>query len=142
MPLAVLLNSGDPIFDFEHAMAHREYLAVMAPLNRFSALPYFIEPWPFPNPPLPSWADAWNLDHQRAHNDFASALPAVWQPNTVYFGVPMGQNLVDSDLNDAENFAWWTFANHQEHFIANNAILPLQTTTATPLPPTVTYPFW
>ena len=32
MPLAILLNPDDPLYDFEHAMQHREYFAVMKSL--------------------------------------------------------------------------------------------------------------
>ena len=144
MPLAILLNFDDPIYAFEHQMAHRQYLAIMAPLSRFSALPYFIEPWPFPLPPLPTFADAWNLDHQQAHNDFLANLPAFWASSTIGIPRPLNQNLIDSNLNDEANRTWWTFANHQEHYTSDNAILPLPTA-VTPPPawyPGVTFPFW
>lgn len=144
MPLATLLVLPDvdnqrwrDVWEFDHAFAHREYYAVMAPLTRFSALPYFIEPLPPPTPPFPTDADDWNLNHQQAHNDFALALPAFYNDSSIGFGIPNSQNLVDSNLNDPETRTWWTFANHQEHYIANNAILPLPTTVApnSPLAP-------
>lgn len=74
MPLAVLLNPADPIYDFENMMAHREYFAVMRPLDGFSVIPYLLDP-PFETD-IP--AAAWNLNHQQAHNDFNTALPGSY----------------------------------------------------------------
>lgn len=122
------------VWEFDHAMAHRQYLALMAPLNRFSAIPYFIEPLPAPTPPFPRPADLWSLDHQQAHNDYQLSLPSIWGTTEVGFGIPSTQNLIDTDLNAAESRSWWTHANHQQHYIADNAILPLTTPG--------TYPFW
>lgn len=121
MPLAVLLNPDDPIFAWEHMNAHREYFAVMSALSRFSVLPYLLHP--------PHNTDVragdWHLNHQQSHNDYTAVLPAHWQSPAVGFGIPTVQNLVDSNLNDRESLTWWTFLNHQEHFITNEAILPL-----------------
>ena len=63
------------------------------------------------------------------------------------FGIPQGQILIEGTGQTAENRAWWTFANHQEHFIANDAILPLPTTAPTTAgtPPgqaAVSNPWW
>lgn len=148
MPLCSLLNTDDPIFDFEHAMAHREVLAVMAPLSNYSAIPYFIEPWPLPFPPYPDPATDWRLDHQQAHNDFSSAMPGYFLAEHVGFGIPDNQNLLENDLNNEASRTWWTFANHQEHFIASGVISPLPGTLPTGAAPgwwsdvTVNYPFW
>lgn len=148
MPLAILLNPADPLFSFEHAMQHREYFAIMKPLSQFSIVPYFIDPAPLPTTlgQLPTPADMWNLDHQRAHDDFDAALPDHWTSQGVGFGILASQNLVDSDLNTPEGRTWWTFVNHQDHYIANSAILPLPTT-VNPSPPDpisnpVSPPWW
>lgn len=71
MPTAVLLNPDDEIFDFVHAMTHRQYFAVMKPLYGFSALPYNLDPAIDTDSPG-SW---WNQNHQQAHDDFNRSLP-------------------------------------------------------------------
>jgi hypothetical protein len=43
------------------------------------------------------------------------------------FGIPQAQILLEGDGGSPENRSWWTFVNHQQHFTANNAILPLPT---------------
>lgn len=143
MPLATLLNSNDPLYDWEHANAHREYLAVMSPLNRFSGIPYFVEPLPSP-PPSP--ADMWNLQHQHAHNDFSLSLPPDWQATHVGFGIPGNQNLLETDWNRPESRTWTTFVNHQEHYVASEAVFPLPNYPGIPgwwlqIGPAI-YPFW
>lgn len=148
MPLVTLLNIDDPLFDFEHAMAHREVLAVMAPLSRYSAIPYFIEPWPQPFPPFPAPGTDWRQDHQQAHNDLTVALPGFWGADNIGFGIPQSQNLIDNDLNNPGSRPWWTFTNHMEHYVANTSIYPLPGTLPTAVAPgwwsevTVNYPFW
>lgn len=124
MAISSLLNvpEGDAArnaFSFEHAMAHREVMAVMAPLNQWSAMPYFIDPADWKASP----ADSWNLDHQQAHNDYASYLPAYSVALTP--GFTFQHILVDSNLADPASLTWWTFLNHQDHFLANNIVLPL-----------------
>jgi hypothetical protein len=143
MPLAVLLNPDDPLFTFEHMMQHREYFAIMAPLDRFSILPYLLDP----TYGTDIRAGPWHLSHQQAHNDFTQQLPPFWDARHVGFGIPTDQILVDSNLQDPESRTWWTFVNHQEHFTTNEAILPLPATD--PNPPgwwtqigPATYPFW
>jgi len=44
------------------------------------------------------------------------------------FGIHQPGILLEGDGQTPENRAWWTFLNHQHHFIANRAILPLPTT--------------
>jgi hypothetical protein len=44
------------------------------------------------------------------------------------FGIPQAQILLEGSGRSPENRSWWTFINHQQHFAANNAILPLPTT--------------
>jgi len=122
---------GQKAFSFEHAMAHRQATAVMGPLSQWSILPYFIDPAQFDASP----ANKWNLNHQQAHNDFTSDLPAY--STALVPGIPLNQNLVDTNFKNPLSQLWWTFANHQEHFIANQAILPLNLTI-----PTDQLPFW
>jgi hypothetical protein len=60
------------------------------------------------------------------------------------FGIPQGQILLEGTSGDR---SWIAFVNHQEHFIANDAILPLPTTSPTTAgtPPgaaTVSNPWW
>lgn len=138
MPTAVLLNRDDPTFDFHHAMSHRTFYAIMAPLPRFSAMPYFIEPVPSSGQRP---ATNWPLSHQRAHDDFANSVPPFYAARRVGFGIPANQNLVDT--TSPENRSWWTFTNFQEHFMAELSSQPLPTAA----PPQnwfggATYPFW
>jgi hypothetical protein len=230
MPLAVLLNPDDPIYNFEHMMQTRNYFAVMEPLVGFSVLPYLLDP--VSETDLP--ASAWNLNHQQSHNDFNDNLPsnyadgyttAVIPPAVAHgtgtstgttsltmtavtgtikvgasvagagvpaginiasqasgtpggdgvyvttaattlsavaltttfppytqanamdggtFGIPQAQTLLEGTSGDR---SWWTFVNHQQHFVANNAILPLLTMqpTTAGTPPgeaTVSNPWW
>ena len=131
----LLAMPDDPVglatFAFEHAMSHRTYLGAMAPLTRFSVLPYFIHP--MQNDP------SWRLDHQQAQNDFTSTMP-TWgnpppvppAPGTLSVAVPLAHNLLDlPNLDDPGQRSWWTFVNHQEHYIASAN-----------LPGLLTYPFW
>ena len=71
MPLATLLNPSDPIYGFEHMMRHRQYFAVMKPLDGFTAVPYLLDPLAEPDQP----ARNWNRNHQQAHNDYNTTLP-------------------------------------------------------------------
>ncbi|HEX3525161.1 MAG TPA: hypothetical protein VHT52_24115 [Stellaceae bacterium] len=129
MPGAVLLNPDDPIFTFEHMMAHRNYFAVME-TSGYSVLPYLLDPSYDTNIP----ASPWHQNHQQAHNDYNAALPPYWDANAVGFGIPQNQILIDSNLSNPDQLSWWTFINHQEHYIANNAILPLGSEAR--------FPFW
>lgn len=127
MPTAILLNPDDPVFPFEHMMAHRRYFSQMSPLNRFSALPYLLDP-PYDTNIR---ASLWHLNHQKSHTDFAASLPANY--NATEIGLPLRQPLADSNLADPESRIWWSFAQHREHYLADQAILPLQSGT---------WPFW
>ena len=176
MPLAVLLNPDDPIYNFEHMMQHRQYFAVMLELARFSTLPYLLEPAIDRN--QPGWM--WNMLHQQAHKDFNRELPSTYAdgfttatvtpppvpnptppPPTIQpppyvqaypmdggtFGIPQAQILLEGVGNSPETKSWWTFVNHQQHMVANNAILPLPTLqpTTAGTPPgdaTVSNPWW
>jgi len=100
MARASLLTTSDPWFNFEHAMAHREALAVIgfqpgftpqtgstaqpfpprSPLSRYSVIPYFIEP----EQNVDRRAGKWHLNHQQAHNDALQNVPSkyFWQYTT------------------------------------------------------------
>jgi hypothetical protein len=233
MPLAVLLNPDDPIYNFEHMMQTRQYFAVMAELTGFSILPYLLDPTLDAN--QPAWP--WNLRHQQSHNDFNRDLPSTYADgyttrvitpaaahgtgtsnattdlvmtgvtgtimidatvagvgvpasttivsqksgttggNGTYstsvatklsgvaltithppytqanaldggtFGIPQAQILLEGNGGSPENRSWWMFVNHQQHLVANNAVLPLPTTAPTTAgtPPgeaTVSNPWW
>jgi hypothetical protein len=114
MPAAVLLNNNDPLFVFEHMMQHRAMMAVMAPLHRFSRLPYLLDP----SYQIDIRAGPWNADHQQAHDDFASVIPHTGQ----------NQKMADANLRDTESATWWTFTNHIQHLTANDAISQLRMT--------------
>lgn len=121
----LLVKADDATFDFEHAMAHRALLAAMFPLTQFSVLPYLLDP--SYDTQLP--ATKWHLNHQQAHTDSLTTLPAYFQG-----GAPqqtpqrLGQYnntiLLDSDLSNQDQLTWWTFANHREHYVATQTILP------------------
>lgn len=130
MAISTLLNvpdgdAGRNAFAFDHAMAHRDVMAIMAPLDQWSAMPYFIEPTDWKASP----ANDWNLDHQQAHNDYASYLPAYSAASVA--GFTWQHILVDSNLADQASLQWWTFLNHQDHFLANSIVLPLPFALAT-----------
>jgi hypothetical protein len=131
-----LLTTADVGFVWEHAMAHRNALGVMSPLTRFSAVPYFIDPFTARRP-----ADQWHFDHQQAHDDSQNHLPADYLGDIVV-GTGVGANLVDSDLSDPWNRSWWTFKNHIEHFVGSNTILPQPQTPPPPPAPVWKFPFW
>lgn len=154
MPLAILLNPDDPLFEFEHQMAHRQLFAVLEALARFSLLPYQLDS---PALDLRVPAGDWNLRHQQAHNDFNRTLPSNYNDGFFLttitpippptpppppfqqagaieggeFGVLPEHILLEGTGPIAEDRSWWTFVNHLEHYEANNAILPLPTTSPT-----------
>jgi len=131
-----LLNSSEPTFAFEHAMAHRNAMGVMSPLTRFSVIPYFIDPMTAQRS-----ADWWLLDHQQAHNDAMNNLPASYL-GPIVVGTGVGANLVDTNLTNPWTKSWWMFANHLEHYVGSNTILPQPTTPPPPPAPIWTFPFW
>jgi hypothetical protein len=128
--------SSRAVFSFEHAMAHRTAQQQMGPLNRWSLMPYFIDPTNFQANP----ADKWNLNHQQAHWDMREVSPQSFVSTDP--GIPTAQPLMDTNQQSPGAVAWTTFANHQEHFILNNAIMPFLLhgigTVATPWAP----PWW
>jgi len=127
MALVSLLTADDRMFNFEHAMAHRGLLGGMAPLDRFSATTYLLDP--IQNTDIRG--SLWHVNHQHLHDDFADVVLAHSAANAVP-GVAINQILVDSDLSDERSRAWWIFANHREHFNAADLDPPMP----------VTLPFW
>jgi hypothetical protein len=130
-------------FAFEHAMAHRNYLGQMAPLTRFSVIPYLLDPM-IDNPSIA--ASNWHLNHQQAHNDALTSIPSyyvnprtgeAWPEGETEVGLFIGTDLRDTDLNNEGQRKWWLFLNHQEHYVANGVTLP-----ASIDPPPQTFPFW
>lgn len=113
-------------------MAHRTFMGVMSPLNRFSVMPYFIDPMTG----IDQRASPWHRNHLQAHNDCALYLPEEYDSTAV--GLANWANLAEYRLSDPASRSWWTFANHLEHYVGANSILP-------PIPtaePDWTYPFW
>jgi len=119
------------VFAFEHAMAHRNNMAVMGPLDQWSVMPYWIDPTIYESRP----ATKWHLNHQQAHDDFNRNLPAY--PTAAEPGITASQNLIDSDFARRESRTWWTFVNHNQHQIAASAISPIPGTG-----PTSQLPWW
>ena len=159
MARATLLNVFDPWFGFEHAMAHRNALAVIGfqpaggtvtnpiparpPLSKFSAIPYFIDPMQNTG----RRAGKWHLNHQQAHDDAFRNLPSQYYfapppPGTlgsVTFGLRIGGNLVDTSFADDRQLKWWEFQNHIEHYVGSTVIAPAPA--PKPAPQSI-FPFW
>lgn len=121
--------AGRDAFTFDHAMAHRAVFAAMGPLDQWSVLPYFIDPTAYDARPGTNW----HLNHQTAHNDFIEYLPPNPFVPAHHTGIQIAQNLLDTEFNREDSLLWWTFDNHQHHFLAMAAIYPLDLT-ADPLP--------
>ena len=116
-------------------MAHRNGLGIMSPLDRFSIVPYLLDPM---DPENPLSGDSWMLDHQQAHNDAMANLPTEFGASTI--GLHIGGILRDYNLDNPEQRTWWTFQNHMEHYVGGNSISP-----NVPFPPPAPqwmYPFW
>jgi hypothetical protein len=136
MSLASLLVLNDSPneqanFAFEHMMSHRQFLGAMAPLTRFSVLPYNLDPF--------HDNKMWLRRHQTAQTDAISTVP-TWglinppegppYPGTLTVSAPENKLLEVTDWSNARQRAWFVFANHQEHYVTTNS-----------LPPVLTYPF-
>jgi hypothetical protein len=126
--VTLLVKTDTTTFDFEHMMAHRLYFGAMSPLAHFSVLPYLLDPSFDTDHP----ASKWHLNHQQAHDDALVTLPARFG-TTEDIGIFVGQIVREDDLSNQDQLTWWTFQNHQEHFVANDTLLP---TTQ------LEYPFW
>lgn len=133
MSVASLLTRNDRWFVFEHAMAHRRALGIMAPLSRFTAVPYFIDPEQYVDQP----ASFWHINHQQAHRNALANFPI--QYGSASIGLRIGTTLSDADLADEREARWWEFQNHVEHYVGNKTITPGP---APPPAPQTKYPFW
>jgi hypothetical protein len=126
----------EPTFAFEHAMAHRRLLGSMAPLTRFSVVPYELVPG--------RNIDMWHRDHQQAHGDFQAVLAGYL--GGTGFGIPRKQvvppapapilsqlgpayNIEDYDLRFRAARQWWVFQNHQAHLDAEVTLSLLEALT-------------
>jgi hypothetical protein len=109
-------------FAFEHMMATRNYFVAMAPLDRFSVLPYLLDPFQ-PMPPDIVAAQNWNLNHQQSHNDALLNLPTYYGA-PVEIGLSVGQILLETNFDIPDQVSWWTFQNWMEHYIADNVMYP------------------
>lgn len=120
-------SAAQAAWAFELAMAHRTLLGAMAPLDRFSAIPYFLDPMQDVHIP----AGDWNTNRQQAQNDAATTLPSYYGAATRGFAAP--EILIDTDLTDPASLPWWSFQNHQFLYVATATIQPGYPSQ---------YPFW
>ena len=106
-PVSMLNLPTDPLaavgFVFDHDQLHRSLSAALGP----GSLPRLLDPATLAE--TSRRAGNWNFYHQDAHDDF----------NLAMFGTHFGQNLADSNLTNPASLAWWTFVNHQEHYLDN-----------------------
>lgn len=109
-------------------------MGVMSPLDRFSVIPYFIDPVGSSVAP----ASKYQLNHQQAHDDALRNLPSEFGSTRI--GLHFGQNLIDYDLANPASKKMWEFYNHIEHYIGGNTILP--NAQFPPPAPQWAYPFW
>ena len=125
-----LLTMNDPLFWFDHEMAHRLPLGAMAPLDQFSPLPYLLDPF--------NEGGWWRLIHSTAQNAFIENLPSWpgsrdqegWANNGI--GLATHQPLFAPDVEKPGQREWWTLANFREH-LAAEASLSFEE---------LTFPFW
>ena len=89
-------------FWFSEAMAHRTLLGAMSPLDRFTVLPYLLDPF--------QDTGMWRLNQQQAQNDAMESLQLTT--------IPAAQNLYDTDFSNPAQAAWFTFVNHLELYVA------------------------
>ena len=130
MPLPSLLTMDDPSYFFDHQMAHRLPLGAMSPLDRFSPLPYILDPYR-----EGGW---WRLLHSTAQDSFIEDLPSWpgsrgqegWPNDGI--GLASDQPLFAPDIFKPGHRKWFEFANFQEHRIAEASISFEE----------LVYPFW
>jgi hypothetical protein len=125
------------------------------PLSQYSVIPYFVDPIAGGIP-----AGKYHLNHQQAHNDALRNVPNryFWQytttsvpqpppnppltfqtPQMVEYGLRVGANLIDFNLNNKRQRTWWTFQNHMEHYAMASTTVPAPA----PKPaPQAFFPFW
>jgi hypothetical protein len=90
-------------FIFDHDQFHRSMTDALGPPSK----PRLLDPATIQDTTTP--AGYWHFDHQNGHDDFNLAL----------FGTQLNQNMADNNLLEPASLAWWTFVNHQEHFLIN-----------------------
>jgi hypothetical protein len=127
----------DDTFAFEHNQGHRQLWGSMAPLTRFSVLPYTLYPGE-------TNQGGWHLDHEQAHRDAQNSLPGTFggvgfldlilgllPPEFIFPEIPTAQqgtisqlspgfNIQDYDLSVRNQREWWTFQNHYWHLDAQS----------------------
>jgi hypothetical protein len=130
----------EPTFGFEHAMAHRRLLGSMAPLTRFSVVPYELTPG--------RNLDMWHRDHQQAHNDVQATIAGylggfgygvfrfpgqpippphvIPAPEGTVSQLSLAYNIEDYDLRSESQQRWWAFQNHQAHLDAESVLSLLE----------------
>jgi hypothetical protein len=128
----LVMNDGSnerAFFAFSHAMSHREALGAMFPLERFSVVPYLLDPMMLDN-------GMWRLNHQRAQDDMISTQP-TWglfpgtmppYPGQLQTAVGDSKPLIDEQLR------WLVFTNWIESFVASAAV--------SQVPPGNLFPAW
>ena len=107
---------GAAAFAHEHRMQHRTLnsaLGEITPSLTFGVEPYFLDP---------IFNDGkFHMNHWQAHIDALTNLPGYFGATTVT-GVFLNQNLIDTNLDNAEQRTWWTFQNHMEHRLARSVL--------------------
>ena len=89
-------------FVFDHDQLHRE-MTVSGNADRATLLD------PAPIAYTSQRAGNWHFDHQWDHDNF----------NLAFFGFKRDP-MADSNLAEPASLAWWTFVNHQQHYLAQN----------------------
>lgn len=108
MTTATLINMNDRLWPFEEAMGHRLLLTGMSPLDRFSALPYFLD--------LQVGTPFWRLNQQQAQDDAIKTLGVVT--------IPAPAPLMDNQLETPQQRAWLSFVDEMEMRIAASSLQP------------------
>lgn len=91
-------------FVFDHDQEHRSMQAALEP---GPSQPPMLDP-ALASDTTPR-AGPWHFNHQTAHNQF----------NLAIFGFQTQQNMADATFADKSSLTWWTFVNHQEHYLIN-----------------------
>jgi hypothetical protein len=110
---------GRGAFAFDHSNEHWRFLAAQTTANPFQPPAQVFDPQ--------QNIGAWHEDHYEGHANMTIRLPVFWgwwligEKDYGFTGSP---NLMDTNLDDPGQLAWWTFANHSDHMIAST-LLPL-----------------
>ena len=105
MSIATLLNLNDPNYAFDHDQMHRAMANATPPSGLFPILDP-IQDINVPN----GW---WDVNHAQAHQDFASAFPAINWPSNVA--------ITDVALSTGPS-EWWALSNRTLHNLANTVL--------------------